>query len=79
MRFNAKCNKSNLKHILFSWSLTTKGVTMRKHYPKLESVSKVIETLPHPQSKSIAKAIRVCNDKKTDLPTKLCAVAFVFI
>jgi len=66
-------------HILFSWSLTTKGVTMKKHYPKLESVSKVIETLPHPQCKSIAKAIRVCNDKKTDLPTKLCAVAFVFI
>ena len=52
---------------------------MKKHYPKLESVSKVIETFPHPQCKSIAKAIRVCNDKKTDLTTKLCAVALVFV
>ncbi|ENV34285.1 hypothetical protein [Acinetobacter gerneri] len=52
---------------------------MKKYYPELESVSKVIEILPHPQCKSIAKAIRVCNDKKTDLTTKLCTVALVFI
>ena len=52
---------------------------MKIHYPELDAVSKVIEVIPHPQCKSIAKAIRVCNDKKTDLPTKLCAVAFVFI
>jgi len=52
---------------------------MKKHYPELDTLSQVIEVLPHPQCKSIAKAIRVCNDKKTDLPTKLCAVAFVFI
>ena len=52
---------------------------MKKYYPKLESVSKVIEVIPHPQCKSIARAIRVCNDKKTDLSTKLCAVALMFI
>lgn len=52
---------------------------MKKHYPELDTLSQVIEVLPHPQCKSIAKAIRVCNDQKTDLPTKLCAVAFVFI
>jgi len=63
----------------FHGLLTNKGVTMKKHYPKLESVSKVIETLLHPQCKSIAKAIWVRNDKKTDLSTKLCAVALVFI
>jgi len=52
---------------------------MKKHYPELDTLSQVIEVLQHPQCKSIAKAIRVCNDKKTDLPTKLCAVAIVFI
>ena len=52
---------------------------MKKYYPELDTVSQVIEVIPHPQCKSIAKAIRVCNDKKTDLPTKLCAVALVFI
>ncbi len=52
---------------------------MKKHYPELDTLSQVIEVLPHPQCKSIAKAIRVCNDKKTDLSTKLCAVALVFI
>ncbi|MDS7945057.1 hypothetical protein IC800_10050 [Acinetobacter seifertii] len=49
---------------------------MKKYSPKLDILSQVIEVLPYPQCKSIAKAIRVCND---DLPTKLCTVALVFI
>ena len=52
---------------------------MKKHYPQLDAVSKVIDVIPHHQCKSLAKAIRVCNDKKTDIPTKLCAVARVFV
>ena len=63
--------------MLFSLHLTNKGVTMKKHYPKLESVSKTIEVILHPQCKSIAKAIQVCNDKNTDQPTKLSTIAAV--
>ncbi|VXA83842.1 hypothetical protein ACIN8IBEIGE_160393 [Acinetobacter sp. 8I-beige] len=36
--------------ILFLWSLNNQGVTMKKHDPKLESVSKVIDTFSHSQS-----------------------------
>ncbi|WP_019384267.1 hypothetical protein [Acinetobacter venetianus] len=52
---------------------------MKKHYPQLEAISKAIEVIPHPQCKSVAKAIRVCNDKKSDVTTKLCAIALVFV
>lgn len=35
---------------------------MKKHYSELEIVSDVLEKIPHRQSRSVAKAICVCND-----------------
>jgi len=67
-----------LKNILFSWS-KAKGVTMKKYYPELESVSDVLECIPHHQTQSIANAIRVCNDMDSDNVTKVCAVLKVIL
>ncbi|MEN8398422.1 hypothetical protein ABFP04_12470 [Acinetobacter towneri] len=37
-------------------------MTMKKHYSELEIVSDVLEKIPHRQSRSVEKAICVCND-----------------
>ena len=60
------------------WS-EAKGVTMKKYYPELESVSDVLECIPHHQTQSIANAIRVCNDMDSDNGTKVCAVLKVIL
>ncbi|SSP01763.1 Uncharacterised protein [Acinetobacter baumannii] len=52
---------------------------MKKHYPELEKVSDVLECIPHRQSQSVAKAIRVCNDVETDTVSKVCAVLKVIL
>ena len=65
--------------ILFSWSLTNKGVTMKKYYPELDTVSNFLDVIPHPQCKSIANAIRVCNDKDTHVGAKLHAVVVALV
>jgi len=52
---------------------------MKKHYPELEKVSDVLECIPHRQSQAVAKAIRVCNDVKTDNVSKVCAVLKVIL
>lgn len=52
---------------------------MKKYYPELDTVSDVIEVLPHPQCKSIAHAIRVCNDQEQHIVTKLHAVALALL
>lgn len=52
---------------------------MKKHYPELESVSDILEKIPHHQSRSIAKAIRVCNDVEASHVSKVCAVLEVIL
>ncbi|HCA5366769.1 hypothetical protein QDT71_11640 [Acinetobacter baumannii] len=54
-------------------------MTMKKYYPELESVSDVLECIPHHQTQSIANAIRVCNDMDSDNVTKVCAVLKVIL
>ncbi|WP_171530110.1 hypothetical protein [Acinetobacter defluvii] len=68
-----------MSHILFSWSLTNKGVTMNKYYPELDTVSDIIEQLPHPQCKPIAHAIRICNDQDQHLVAKLHAITLALL
>lgn len=52
---------------------------MNKYYPELDTVSDVLEVIPHPQCKSIAHAIRVCNDQDQHIVAKVHAVALVLL
>lgn len=52
---------------------------MKKYYPELDTVPDVLEVIPHPQCKSIAHAIRVCNDQDQHIVAKLHAVASVLL
>ncbi|MDQ8937129.1 hypothetical protein [Acinetobacter rudis] len=52
---------------------------MKKHYPELDTVSQVLEVIPHRQCQSVANAIRVCNDQNTPLTIKLNAIALIFL
>jgi hypothetical protein len=52
---------------------------MNKYYPELDTVSDVLEIIPHPQCRSIAHAIRVCNDQDQHIVVKLHAVALALL
>jgi len=52
---------------------------MNKYYPELDTISDVLEIIPHPQCRSIAHAIRVCNDQDQHIVVKLHAVAAVLL
>ncbi|CAM9212235.1 hypothetical protein [Acinetobacter pseudolwoffii] len=52
---------------------------MKKYYPELDTVSDFIDYIPHSKSKSIAKAIRTCNDKDAHNVEKLQVILGVFI
>ncbi len=52
---------------------------MKQYYPELDTVSDVLEQIPHPQCQSIAHAIRVCNDQEQHLFAKLHAVTAVLL
>lgn len=52
---------------------------MTKHYPELDTVSEVLECIPHHRSQSLANAIRVCNEVETGSVTKACAVLKIIL
>lgn len=52
---------------------------MKKYYPELDTISDFIDYIPHSKSKSIAKAIRTCNDKDAHNVEKLQVILSVFI
>ena len=52
---------------------------MKKYYPELDAVSDFVEVIPYPQCKSIANAIRICNDQDTDIVEKLRAVVLALL
>lgn len=52
---------------------------MTKHYPELDTVSEVLECIPHHRSQALANAIRVCNEVETGSVTKVCAVLKIIL